>query len=831
MATSPKKKLFLFIFCLASITEGMYSTYFVSILTTIERVYQIQSKTAGAMLSATEIGQILGSLFIAYYGGRGNKLKWISLCMAFSALAALISITPHFLLNTKSINGVGSIETGAGNVNLISNPAFNLRQSASLADGNESFIPVTPSPYLSRDLGLRPLKNSSLSSSSSLSSTLPAPPKIELPSHDLYCHRENIERPLVASADNKSPSDDVPKPLPIDAVHQQPYPVGIIIIVFFTCLLAIGFGSTAITTLGIPFMDDIISKEESPLYLGMTIGLRIFGPALGFLIGSFCIQLDLSTVLPAHSTDRSGVKSFHGTTVGAWWLGLILISVPLLILAIPMYCLSKTFTANDSEKDDYEDITYQAAEDHDIGGSQGSPAHILRLGGDLDLTSSSSDASLARDILQGCSNQFDSYNYKRNIVFVDRPIFSHNPLAIGKSELGFANNCDAGNQRRIGEFSDTNNTDWPSQNVCLVVNHFGGLESTNFTDDGEQSFKSSQQNSSCPQHSSSSRSSVASTIPQYPIKDNCRKQPTPPLQQHDVLAISNLSSSLSRLIKNRLLLLRMLSAVLHILPIAGFFTFLPKYLIEQFRITSSSASAISGLAGILFVGFGAFIGGTIIRAFNVNSRLMTRWIALSALLYTIGMLALMNLSCGHNQTIHYDSSNFLSTDCSTMCHCSRAIYNPVCANGTTYLSPCLAGCKAHTIAEDRLIFDECGCSPRAIANAHKFNGTLSSGHPHVNLNVATQGACVLNCDNLIWYVTLFSIFTLIHSSSEVGSMMFNLRCVKSGDRTLALGLITFTSSLFGKFETDPFKGYHRSFGLSLTQYILFNLKQVQYHAQ
>lgn len=784
---SSRKKLFLLIFCLASITQGMYSTYFVSILTTIERIYQIQSKTAGAILSATEIGQIMGSLFIAHYGGRGNKPKWISLCMTFSALAALISISPHFLLADYSAS--------SGN-----NLVLNHRQSSTLVNGHES---VSPSPYLPSDL------------SSQLATTLKEPAKllttrlkIELPSYDQYCHTSNIEGPLIINSSYKSLSGDEFSPPPTENDYRQRFPVSVIIAIFFTCLLAIGFGSTAITTLGIPFMDDIISKEESPLYLGMTIGLRIFGPALGFLLGSFCIQIDSRSIQRGHfSSDNP--DDFQATGIGAWWLGLVLISLPLLILAVPMYCLSKTITSNDSEKDDYEDITYQAAEDHDIGDSHDFPANMLRLSGDLDVTSSRTcfssevDTSSSREVLQACQSspgQYNRYNYSRNIAF-EQPILSSGTITTDKGKLDFVNNSDTGNQRELDgpqSLIAGSEGDWRSQNVCLVVNHFGGLESTSFADNnGQQAFKTSQQNSSC-LPTSSARSSVASTISPYSQRDDRKRQQAPQMQQHDGLAMSNLSNSLSRLIKNRLLVLRMLSAVLHILPIAGFYTFLPKYLIEQFRITSSSASAISGLAGILFVGFGAFIGGTIIRVFNVNSRLMTRWIATSALLYTVGMLVLMNLNCGHNQTVHHGSIEFMSTDCSALCHCSKAVYNPVCANGTTYLSPCLAGCKAHAIAEDKIIFDDCGCSALTGAGIQKLNDTSSTGHLHVNLNVATQGPCVINCDNLIWYVILFSTFTLIHASCEVGSMMFNLRCVKSDDRTLALGLITFTSSLFGK---------------------------------
>ena len=41
------KQMFLAIFCLACVLQGMFYTYFVSVLTTIEKLFQIQSKTTG----------------------------------------------------------------------------------------------------------------------------------------------------------------------------------------------------------------------------------------------------------------------------------------------------------------------------------------------------------------------------------------------------------------------------------------------------------------------------------------------------------------------------------------------------------------------------------------------------------------------------------------------------------------------------------------------------------------------------------------------------------------------------------------------------------------
>lgn len=71
-------KVFMVVFLLAWVLQGMYSTYFVSVITTIEKLFQIQSKVTGMLLSVTEIGQISTALFLTYYAGRGHRPRWIA---------------------------------------------------------------------------------------------------------------------------------------------------------------------------------------------------------------------------------------------------------------------------------------------------------------------------------------------------------------------------------------------------------------------------------------------------------------------------------------------------------------------------------------------------------------------------------------------------------------------------------------------------------------------------------------------------------------------------------------------------------------------------------
>lgn len=65
-------------------------------------------------------------------------------------------------------------------------------------------------------------------------------------------------------------------------------------------------------------------------------------------------------------------------------------------------------------------------------------------------------------------------------------------------------------------------------------------------------------------------------------------------QHFDRHIVADFPNAVKRLLKNDILMFRTASSVLHILPIAGLYTFLPKYLESQFRLPAHHANMISG---------------------------------------------------------------------------------------------------------------------------------------------------------------------------------------------------------------------------------------------
>lgn len=106
--------------------------------------------------------------------------------------------------------------------------------------------------------------------------------------------------------------------------------------------------------------------------------------------------------------------------------------------------------------------------------------------------------------------------------------------------------------------------------------------------------------------------------------------------------------AIKRQLNNDILMFRTASSVLHLLPVAGLYTFLPKYLETQFQLTAHSANLFSGVCGIMFMGLGIVLSGFVILKFSPTARMVSGWIACTALIYSVGMAVLMFIGCPMN---------------------------------------------------------------------------------------------------------------------------------------------------------------------------------------
>ncbi|XP_022236564.1 solute carrier organic anion transporter family member 4A1-like, partial [Limulus polyphemus] len=160
------------------------------------------------------------------------------------------------------------------------------------------------------------------------------------------------------------------------------------------------------------------------------------------------------------------------------------------------------------------------------------------------------------------------------------------------------------------------------------------------------------------------------------------------------------------------------------------------------------------------MGVGIFTSGTFMRKFRPSARAVACWIALATLAYSVGMVLLMFIGCPLNIQIDMNETGDVLpstvSKCNETCNCRLGVFAPVCGgDGVTYLSPCQAGCTGvPTDFGGEYVYSDCQCLGKNMT--------------------ATNGYCPLQCDRLLWYTIIFSLFILIHSTSEVGSMLLTL---------------------------------------------------------
>ena len=215
-----RKQIFLLIFCLTSVLQGMYFTYIVSVITTIEKLYHLPSRTTGFIIASVEIGQISGSLTLAYFGGKSHRPRWIGFGILLFAFANLLCSSPHFLLPTE-LERSGLAAGRPVSSNLTSLASERLAKGEFFA--KEKLCAARSDGFLD---GI-------------FKKSLP-----DRPNQKVKCNENNEQ----TTSKNKI--------------------TFLATCIFFTAAILVGFGTTAVNTLGIPYIDDNVENKESPFYFG-----------------------------------------------------------------------------------------------------------------------------------------------------------------------------------------------------------------------------------------------------------------------------------------------------------------------------------------------------------------------------------------------------------------------------------------------------------------------------------------------------------------------------------------------------------------------------------
>ncbi|OXB53480.1 hypothetical protein ASZ78_009363 [Callipepla squamata] len=176
---------------------------------------------------------------------------------------------------------------------------------------------------------------------------------------------------------------------------------------------------------------------------------------------------------------------------------------------------------------------------------------------------------------------------------------------------------------------------------------------------------------------------------------------------------------------------------------------------------------------------GIVVGGAILKRFQMSLRQCSAMCILGMLICLILALPLVFLGCPTQKvaSVTYSESSEIGlhvSECSLHCNCPEKAYNPICgSDGIEYISPCYAGCRVVSIANNSVLnYTNCSCISE--------NGLVGSAKP---------GTCGTGCSHLLLpFVVLSCLAGILASTSHTPSFMLILRSIQPEDKSFAVGI-------------------------------------------
>ena len=106
-------KLFVFMMCMLITMSGTLSTgYLNSVITTIEKRFELGSSMSGLIAASYEFGSLVAVVFISYFGGRRHIPHWIGKGVILMGFGALLFALPHIIAKKYTVHqGIDSNTT------------------------------------------------------------------------------------------------------------------------------------------------------------------------------------------------------------------------------------------------------------------------------------------------------------------------------------------------------------------------------------------------------------------------------------------------------------------------------------------------------------------------------------------------------------------------------------------------------------------------------------------------------------------------------------------------------------------------------------------------
>ncbi|KAF1748581.1 hypothetical protein GCK72_025048 [Caenorhabditis remanei] len=351
--------IFLALFSFVFFLEAIGGSYINSAVQNIERQFQMSSRTSGFMISASDFGYIPCVVFIAHFGSKGNRARWIGAGAILVSITYLMLASPNFLfpqghhdINTTAVAAqlkptAGQLSPNSTLRELLSYqlirdrmPHDTYRSLMNLEDETtpiEKYNITGKNPNPTNGIAAVPINNAYTidgwlidealiaandvlangTSQNTLRSSLSLfiNRRANTSDKDIKKLRISAAAPFTFCGKLTNSLRAIIKNSKCEEQSSNAYPF----MVFFFSLLLLGIGRTVPWSLGVPLLDDNIKKKSLPAYFGAISSIRVLGPICGYMIGSFCNKFYYTLHPP------NGLTPADPTWIGAWWMGFLFI--------------------------------------------------------------------------------------------------------------------------------------------------------------------------------------------------------------------------------------------------------------------------------------------------------------------------------------------------------------------------------------------------------------------------------------------------------------------------------------------------------------------------
>ncbi|XP_064097266.1 solute carrier organic anion transporter family member 74D-like isoform X1 [Macrobrachium nipponense] len=101
---------FLVAYCIQNIIAGAESTFLIGCTSSIEKHFQFSSGDMGLIILLSEIGPIITTMLLSYFGGRGNRPRWLAIGLAIGGLGVLIIFSTFLIYPAPVLSESGLLD-------------------------------------------------------------------------------------------------------------------------------------------------------------------------------------------------------------------------------------------------------------------------------------------------------------------------------------------------------------------------------------------------------------------------------------------------------------------------------------------------------------------------------------------------------------------------------------------------------------------------------------------------------------------------------------------------------------------------------------------------